>query len=253
MSPGEKWSPICPIRPRGEIFIGAAARAGRAVWDNPRVVAAVSIKAAEAELASRDRVMRGLVRRWGPCTLRKGRNEHFAALAESIVYQQLAGRAAAAIHARFIGQFDGTLSPATVLAAPEDVFKRAGLSRAKATSIRDLAGKVSAGTVPLDGIERLGDEDVIARLVAVRGIGRWTAEMFLIFQLRRLDVWPVDDYGVRKGYARAYGLDDLPKPKELMALGERFAPYRSVAAWYCWRAVETVTPAGGVVPRGRRA
>ena len=96
--------------------------------------------------------------------------------------------------------------------------------------------------MPLHDVERLGDEELIARLSTVPGIGRWTAEMFLIFQLGRLDVWPVGDYGVRKGYALLYGLADAPPPKELEPLGDRFRPYRSVAAWYCWRAAETVTP-----------
>ncbi|MCA1832930.1 MAG: DNA-3-methyladenine glycosylase [Actinomycetota bacterium] len=206
-----------------------------------------TVKEGDDAVGGADRVMRGLVQRHGPCTLRKGRGDHFAALVESIVYQQLAGKAAAAIHARFVGQFDAGLTPEHVSAAPDGVFTRAGLSRAKTASIRDLAAKVADGTVPLRGIGRLKDEDVIERLVAVRGIGRWTAEMFLMFQLGRLDVWPVDDYGVRKGYARAYGLPDLPKPKELAAFGERFRPYRSVAAWYCWRAVETLTPAVAAV------
>jgi DNA-3-methyladenine glycosylase II len=101
---------------------------------------------------------------------------------------------------------------------------------------------VADGTVPLARVGRLPDEAVIERLVSVRGIGRWTAEMFLIFQLRRPDVWPVGDYGVRKGYALAFGLPQLPTPAALTALGERFRPYRSVAAWYCWRAVDTTVP-----------
>ena len=107
----------------------------------------------------------------------------------------------------------------------------------------DLADKVASGEVRLDNIARQSDEEIVRRLVVVRGIGRWTAEMFLIFQLHRLDVWPVDDYGVRKGYALAYDMPELPKPKELELLGKRFRPYRSVAAWYCWRAVDTLTPA----------
>src|SRR5262249_39091885 len=113
----------------------------------------------------------------------------------------------------------------------------AGLSGSKVASIRDLAAKVADGIVPLARIGRLPDEEVIMRLSVVRGIGRWTAEMFLIFQLRRLDVWPVEDYGVRKGYSLAYGLPDLLTPQQLRVEGERFRPYRTVAAWYCWRAV----------------
>src|SRR2546426_12394814 len=181
--------------------------------------------------------MAALMERTGRFRLPKPTTDHFAALAESILYQQLAGAAAAAIHGRFVALFDGELSPKTVLAVPEERLRAVGLSGSKAISIRDLAAKVSDGTVPLERIERLSDEEIIESLSVVRGIGRWTAEMFLIFQLRRLDVWPVGDYGVRKGYALAYGLPTLPTPKELQASGERFRPYRTVAAWYCWRAV----------------
>ena len=199
-----------------------------------------SIKAAE-EFLARDRVMRGLIARHGPCKLRKGKGDHFAALLESIVYQQLSGKAAATIHGRVIGALGGVAQPEAVAKARTDTLLKAGLSRAKAAAVKDLAGKALDGTVPIHDLASLSDDDLVTRLSQVRGIGRWTAEMFLIFELRRLDVWPVDDYGVRKGYARAYRLPDLPKPKELQALGDRFKPYRSVAAWYCWRAVETVT------------
>ncbi|MDP8955400.1 MAG: DNA-3-methyladenine glycosylase 2 family protein, partial [Actinomycetota bacterium] len=170
------------------------------------------------------------------------RIDHFNALVESILYQQLAGAAAAAIHRRFIALFDGRLTPEALLSTSDEALRNAGVSRNKALSMRDLATKVLDGTVPLEAIERLRDEAIIERLVTVRGIGRWTAEMFLIFQLRRLNVWPVDDYGVRKGYAMIYGLPELPKPKELSVFGERFQPYRTVAAWYCWRAVDSVLP-----------
>jgi DNA-3-methyladenine glycosylase II len=177
--------------------------------------------------------------------LPKPTTDHFGALAESILYQQLAGAAAAAIHRRFVALFDGDLSPEAVLALPEERLRGAGLSGSKAASIRDLAAKVADGTVPLDHINRLPDQKIIDRLTVVRGIGRWTAEMFLIFQLRRLDVWPVDDYGVRKGYALAYGMPALLTPKQLQVEGERFRPYRTVAAWYCWRAVHAALPAWG--------
>ena len=196
-----------------------------------------SFSAAAAEVARRDKVMAKLIKRTGPFRLPKPTSAHFAALAESILYQQLAGAAAAAIHRRFIALFDGDLSPEAVMALPPRKLRAAGLSRAKVAAIRDLAAKVADGTVPLRGIGRLSDEEIITCLSAVRGIGRWTAEMFLIFQLRRLDVWPVGDYGVRKGYALAYGLRNVPTPKRLDAEGERFRPYRTVAAWYCWRAV----------------
>jgi DNA-3-methyladenine glycosylase II len=192
---------------------------------------------AAAEVARRDRVMARLIKRHGPFRLPRPRSDHFAALAESILYQQLAGAAARAIHQRFVALFDGHLSPDAVLAVPPRKLHAAGLSRAKAASVRDLAAKVADGTVPLRRIGRLSDEDIIACLSVVRGIGRWTAEMFLIFQLRRLDVWPVEDYGIRQGYSVAYGLRELLTPKELEGKGERFRPYRTVAAWYCWQAV----------------
>jgi len=134
-------------------------------------------------------------------------------------------------------------SPSAVIALPEGAMRSAGLSGSKAAAISDLARKIEDGTVPLDDVESLSDDELVARLVQVRGIGRWTAEMFLIFQLGRLDVWPVDDYGVRKGWARAHKLADLPAPRALQAEGERFRPYRTIAAWYCWRAVDTVLQA----------
>jgi DNA-3-methyladenine glycosylase II len=181
--------------------------------------------------------MAKLMKRTGPFRLPRPRIDHFGALAESILYQQLAGAAARAIHRRFVALFDGDLSPSAVLALAPGKLRAAGLSGSKVLSIRDLAAKVADGTVPLGRIGRLADEEIITRLSVVRGIGRWTAEMFLIFQLRRLDVWPVDDYGIRKGYSLAYGLPDLLTPKQLQAKGERFRPYRTVAAWCCWQAV----------------
>jgi 3-methyladenine DNA glycosylase/8-oxoguanine DNA glycosylase len=159
-----------------------------------------------------------------------------------VCYQQLAGPAARTIHGRFEAIFDGPPTPERVLATPADALRGAGLSAAKAASIRDLAVRVDAGEVRLASIGRRGDDDVVGELTHVRGIGRWTAEMFLMFQLRRIDVWPVDDLGVRKGFARLYGLDELPAPRDLAGLGDGFRPYRSVAAWYCWRAADTVVP-----------
>ena len=197
----------------------------------------ITFSRAAAALARRDPVMARLIDRCVRFHLPRRSTRHFGALAESILYQQLAGAAAAAIHRRFFDLFDGDLSPERLLALPARKLRAAGLSGAKAAAVRDLAAKVAAGIVPLHRIGRLSDEEIIESLSVVRGIGRWTAEMFLIFQLRRLDVWPVGDYGVRTGYALAYGLPALPTPKELQAAGERFRPYRTVAAWYCWRAV----------------
>jgi DNA-3-methyladenine glycosylase II len=161
----------------------------------------------------------------------------FGALVRSIVFQQLAGRAANAIHQRVRALVPGPLSPEALLAVPEADLRGAGLSAAKLASLRDLAAKVLDGTVVLRTSSRIPDEEIVARLVTVRGIGRWTAEMYLMFALRRLDVWPVDDLGVRQGYGLAWALDPPPTPRQLEPLGERFRPYRSIVARYCWEAV----------------
>jgi DNA-3-methyladenine glycosylase II len=179
----------------------------------------------------------------GPFAPRAPSADPFNALARAIAYQQLAGRAAAAIHGRFLALFGSQLpAPATVLATPVERLRACGLSGAKTAAILDLALKFTDGTVPLDRLAALPDDEVVARLTEVRGVGRWTAEMFLLFDLRRPDVWPVDDYGVRKGWAVIHGIDAMPKPKELLTLGEGLRPHRSAAAWYCWRAVDTLTP-----------
>lgn len=189
-------------------------------------------------VARRDPALARLIKSVGPVELRDPLGDGFAALVRSIMYQQLAGAAATAIHARFLKLFAEGLSPAAVLALPEGTMRTAGVSGSKAAAIADLARKVHDGTVPLHDVEGLSDDELVARMIQVRGIGRWTAEMFLIFQLRRLDVWPVDDYGVRKGWALAHGLKEPLTPRALQPEGDRFRPYRSIAAWYCWRAVE---------------
>jgi DNA-3-methyladenine glycosylase II len=186
--------------------------------------------------------MAGLIKAAGAIELRPALDDNFAALVRSIMYQQLAGAAASTIHGRFLKLFADGLSPAAVLALPEGIMRTAGVSGSKAAAITDLARKVQDGTVPLDHVDSLSDDELVAHLVQVRGIGRWTAEMFLIFQLRRLDVWPVDDYGIRKGWALAHKLKDLPSPRALQAVGDVFRPFRTIAAWYCWRAVDTVLP-----------
>ena len=187
--------------------------------------------------------MARLIKAAGKIELRPPSDDHFAALVRSIMYQQLAGAAALAIHTRLVGLFKDGLTPAAVLALPEGAMRSVGVSGAKQAAIADLALKVTDGTVPFHDADSIGDDELVARLVQVRGIGRWTAEMFLMFQLRRPDVWPVDDYGVRKGWAQAHRLKELPAPRALQAEGEKFRPYRTVAAWYCWRAVDTVIPA----------
>ena len=165
----------------------------------------------------------------------------FDALAESIAYQQLSGKAAATIFGRVRGLYPKTkwLDPAKILATPDDALRSAGLSRAKTAAIKDLAAKTIDGTVPSGhALLRMSDDEIIARLTQVRGIGRWTVEMLLLFDLGRPDVWPVDDYGVRKGFAKTFGRRKLPTSKQLIKSGEKWRPYRSVAAWYFWRALE---------------
>lgn len=171
----------------------------------------------------------------------KDTSSTFAALAEAIVYQQLNGRAAATIFGRFAALYPGQKFPvaADVLATPDEPLRAAGLSRNKILAIRDLAERTVQGTVPdVAALRRMPDDEVVACLTAVRGIGRWTAEMLLMFRLGRPDVLPVDDYGVRKGFSRLAKLDELIKPKALLAEAEPWRPYRSVAAWYCWRVLD---------------
>jgi DNA-3-methyladenine glycosylase II len=195
--------------------------------------------AAAAILAERDPVLRRLVAETGPPRLAPPTEGHFGALVRAIVYQQLAGAAAAAIHGRLVAALDGEMTPERLLSLPDDALRAAGLSRRKGESLRDLAAKVLDGTVVLDppGLRAESDAEMIARLSSVRGIGAWTAQMFLLFQLRRLDVWPTGDLGVRKGYGLAWGVP-TPTAKELEPLGDPYKPYRSVLAWYCWRAAE---------------
>jgi 3-methyladenine DNA glycosylase/8-oxoguanine DNA glycosylase len=196
-----------------------------------------AIETAVAQVRRIDPLMAAHVDRVGPFQPRPGQGDYFGALARSILYQQLAGKAAAAIHARFVVAVGGQVTPQAVLATPVEALRGAGLSGAKATSIVDLANKVVEGVVPLEGIETHDDEEIIARLSAVRGIGRWTAEMFLLFELGRLDVWPVGDLGVRHGWKLIHGLPEMPSARELQSLGDPYRPYRSMVAWYCWQAV----------------
>src|SRR5215207_582314 len=192
-------------------------------------------------LALADARLAALMERAGPFALQVRKlHDPFEALARNIVYQQLHGNAAAAIHKRVLDLFGGgKLSPADIIGAPEETLRGAGLSGAKLAALKDLAAKTLDGTVPtLARLRRMSDEEIVERLTQVRGIGRWTVEMLLMFRLGRADVLPVGDFAVRKGFALAYGLAESPKPKELEEYGERWRPYRSVASWYMWRAVE---------------
>ncbi len=197
----------------------------------------MDVDKAVAHVSAADPVVADFIRRIGPFTPRPGSGDYFASLARSILYQQLAGSAAAAIHARFVEALGGTVTPTAVLATPPEALRAAGLSGNKTAAILDLATKATDGSVPLHDLHTLEDDELVARLSAVRGIGRWTAEMFLLFELRRPDVWPVDDYGVRNGWSLMHGLPETINPRALQSEGDRFRPYRSVVAWYSWQAV----------------
>jgi 3-methyladenine DNA glycosylase/8-oxoguanine DNA glycosylase len=210
-----------------------------------RVEASSPLQAAIDEVASCDTVLADLVERVGPIRHRpRDPDGPFGALVRAIVFQQLAGRAAQAIYGRVRATVGDTLTPETLDAVSDAALRAAGLSGNKLASLRDLSAKVVDRTVVLSRTSRRSDEELIERLTAVRGIGRWTAEMYLMFQLRRLDVWPVDDLGVRQGYALAWKIDPPPTPKQLEPLGDRFRPYRSIVARYCWAAVPLLRAGG---------
>ena len=199
----------------------------------------VSYAEAAKVLASRDQVLAGLIADAGPIRISRPRSSPFEALVQAIVYQQLAGAAARAIHGRLTAAMPSGVEPEALLVLSDAELRTVGLSAAKVLSLRDLASKVLDGTVVVAPrrLARLSDDEVIARLTTVRGIGPWSAHMFLMFQLRRLDVWPVGDFGVRHGYGLAWRIA-MPTARELEPLGDPFRPYRTVLAWYCWRAVE---------------
>ena len=185
-----------------------------------------------------DPVMRRVMERHGPCALVPRKLSPYQSLVRAIAHQQLHGKAAESILARFVALAgNGRIPPPDVVLAMRPVaMRRCGFSLAKTRAIRDIARHAVSGVVPTKrGCARLTDEALIERLTVIYGVGRWTVEMLLIFTLGRLDVLPVDDFGVREGYRRAYGGRRQPTPKELRAYGERWAPYRSVAAWYLWR------------------
>jgi DNA-3-methyladenine glycosylase II len=199
----------------------------------------VSAGEAAKILASRDPVVARLLAETGPPHLRRVQNSHFAGLVQAIVYQQLAGAAASAIHGRLLTALHGDVEPEALLALSDETLRTVGLSAGKVASLRDLATKVLDGTVVLSprSLSRQSDEEVTEQLSRVRGIGPWTADMFLLFRLRRLDVWPTGDFGVRRGYGLAWEVP-TPSARQLDPLGDPYRPYRSVLAWYCWRAAE---------------
>jgi 3-methyladenine DNA glycosylase/8-oxoguanine DNA glycosylase len=193
-------------------------------------------------LARQDPVLAKLMRRSIPFALTPVKTQSiYHALAESIVYQQLSGKAASTIFGRFVKIYRPKRFPVpqALLDTDDETLRGAGLSRNKVLALRDLSARVLDGTVPkLAAARRMPDEELIERLTAVRGIGVWTVEMLLMFRLGRPDVLPCGDLGVQTGFALTYGLKQLPKPKKLLAHGERWRPFRSVASWYMWRALE---------------
>jgi DNA-3-methyladenine glycosylase II len=197
--------------------------------------------AAAARIVKADPAFRRIVDTAPPMDLQREEGSPFESLLSAIVFQQLAGAAARTIHGRVVAVLGGApVLPESVLVASPEALRGAGLSGNKLAAIIDLATKFVDGTVPTHDLDDLSDDDIVARLVTIRGVGRWTAEMFLLFRLGRPDVWPVDDLGVRNGWARIHNLEKPPTAKELAALGDPFRPYRSTAAWYCWRAASTV-------------
>jgi DNA-3-methyladenine glycosylase II len=193
-------------------------------------------------LSKSDPVMRRIIRRHGPCELKPEKSRSpFQSLAQAIAHQQLNGTAANTILTRFIKLFPGRKfpRPEDLASVKDEAIRAAGFSFAKIAALRDLAAKSLDGTVPSSRmISKLDDAEIIARLTEVRGVGQWTVEMLLIFQLGRPDILPADDFGVRNGFRIAYGRSEMPKPKELLAHGECWRPYRTVAAWYLWRAAD---------------
>jgi DNA-3-methyladenine glycosylase II len=203
-------------------------------------------------LAATDPVMRGVVAAVGPCRLSPAWHQSpFESLVRAVAYQQLQKKAAEAVLGRFLALFAPRPfpSPAEILAVDETALRAAGFSRNKILAIRDIAAKAEAGIVPTrDEADALSDAELIGQLVVIRGVGQWTAEMLLIFALGRLDVLPLDDFGVRKGTKIAFGLDAMPSKQEMLGLTDCWRPYRSVASWYMWRLVERAARAGAQRP-----
>jgi DNA-3-methyladenine glycosylase II len=189
----------------------------------------------------RDPVLAAIIRQHGPCGLGSVRDrfDHFAMLARAIVFQQLSTKAATTIYNRLLELMpDGVPTPQTLASLSDEQLRSAGISRQKAGYLRDLCAKVQAGSVPLAMVDELPDEDVILALTQIKGIGRWTAEMFLIFRLQRPDVLPLGDLGIVNAIQKAYRLRKKPTPDRMRKLGEAWRPYRSIACWYLWRSLD---------------
>ena len=190
-------------------------------------------------LLRRDPVLAALIREYGPCGLADAqRADHFSALVRAIVFQQLSTKAASTIYARLAGLMPGGVTPAALSALTDEQLRAVGMSRQKIAYFRDLCDKAQSGVVPIDALDSLTDEEVIAALTAVKGIGRWSAEMFLMFRLHRPDVLPVDDLGIVNAVKNVYRLRKRPNADRIRKIGEAWRPYRSVASWYLWRSLD---------------
>jgi DNA-3-methyladenine glycosylase II len=200
-----------------------------------------------SHLRRADPVLGRVIRRVGDCTLAPDRKRSpFESLVRAVANQQLNGKAAQTILDRFRDHFPGKRFPSGVdlVSITDEQMRACGFSRAKIASIRDIAKHTASGLIPTSRqIAKLPDEEIVTRLTEVRGVGRWTVEMLLMFQLGRPDVLPADDFGIRNGFRLAFGLGEMPKPKEVLARGERWRPHRTTASWYLWRAVEIPWPA----------
>lgn len=195
---------------------------------------------ATAHLAKADKTLAKIIKKVGPCTLKiERRKDVFSALAQSIIYQQLSGKAAGTIHAKLLALLPARPAPEDFLALTEVEFRSVGISRNKYRALVDLAAKTAAGELPdRKATKTLLDAEVVDALTGVHGVGQWTVEMLMMFTLGRPDVLPATDYGVRKGFQKVYGTEELPPPKDILAFGERWRPFRTVASWYLWRSLE---------------
>ena len=194
---------------------------------------------AQRLLVRRDPVLAALIRQHGPCGIGSAvRVGHFAALVRSIVFQQLSTKAASTIHGRLTGLMPDEVTPQALAALTDEQIRGAGISRQKGLYLRDLCARITSREVELEGIESLDDEAVVSALTRIKGVGRWTAEMFLMFRLLRPDVLPVNDFGILSAVQKAYGLRKRPTPERLRAIGDAWKPYRSVACWYLWRSLD---------------
>lgn len=224
------------------------------------VLREIDADAAVRHLVGADPVMARIIDGVGAFGMRADGDEPFRSLSRAVIYQQLSGRAAGTIYSRFLGLFDGAGSvdvsvrrsdpgwnpltepfppPEAVLSLDDETLRSAGLSRQKVASLRDLAAHFASGELSTEHFNAWEDEEIIAHLTRVRGIGRWTAEMYLMFHLRRPDVLPVNDVGINRAIQRQYGLEALPKPADVVRIGEPWRPWATVACWYLWRSEDT--------------